>query len=41
MYLLGQAIYYSELADEPLYRNKAQVNMDNISFRSDLPPLPS
>ncbi|CAJ1966167.1 unnamed protein product [Cylindrotheca closterium] len=39
--LLDQAIYYFELADESMYKKKAQVHLESIGIRSNLPPLPS
>jgi len=39
--LLDQAIYYFELADESMYKKKAQVHLESIDIRSNLPPLPS
>jgi len=39
--LLDQAIYYFELADESTYKKKAQVHMESIGIRSNLPSLPS
>ncbi|KAL3933996.1 MAG: hypothetical protein SGBAC_010158 [Bacillariaceae sp.] len=39
--LLDQAIYYFHLADESMYKNKAEVHLESINIRSNLPPLPS
>jgi len=38
---LDQAIYYFELADESMYKQKAQVHLESIGIRSNLPSLPS
>jgi len=39
--LLNQATYYFDLANEPVYRNRAQVHLESIHFRTNLPPLPT
>jgi len=38
---LDQAIYYFELADEVIYKKKAQIHLESINIRSTLPPLPT